>query len=67
MTAFISRVTARRSGALGVLGGSAIMGPMAALVLAIVVFSTQSDKFLSGSNFSLILQQVMVVGTLAIG
>ena len=67
MNAFISRVTARRSGALGVIGGSAIMGPLAALVLAIVVFATQSDKFLSGSNFSLILQQVMVVGTLAIG
>jgi fructose transport system permease protein len=67
MNAFFSRVTARRSGALGVLGGSAIMGPLAALVMAIVVFSTQSDKFLSGSNFSLILQQVMVVGTLAIG
>jgi fructose transport system permease protein len=67
MNALISRVTARRSGVLGVIGGSAIMGPLAALVLAIVVFATQSDKFLSGSNFSLILQQVMVVGTLAIG
>jgi fructose transport system permease protein len=30
-------------------------------------FSTQSDRFLSGQNFSLIFQQVMVLGTLAIG
>lgn len=67
MSALVSRVTRRRSGALNLLGGSAIMGPLAALALAIVVFATQSDKFLSGSNFSLILQQVMVVGTLAIG
>jgi len=43
------------------------MGPLAALLLATIVFATQSDKFLTGGNFSLILQQVMVVGTLAIG
>jgi fructose transport system permease protein len=30
-------------------------------------FTTQSDRFLSGQNFSLIFQQVMVIGTLAIG
>jgi fructose transport system permease protein len=30
-------------------------------------FVTQSDRFLSAGNFSLIIQQVMVVGTLAIG
>jgi fructose transport system permease protein len=43
------------------------MGPFAALVLATIFFATQSDKFLTGSNLSLIIQQVMVVGTLAIG
>jgi fructose transport system permease protein len=42
-------------------------GPLAALVLACVFFSVGSDRFLSGGNFSLIIQQVMVVGTLAIG
>ncbi|WP_113703221.1 ABC transporter permease [Nonomuraea lactucae] len=42
-------------------------GPLAALVLACVFFSLQSDQFLTGGNFSLIIQQVMVVGTLAIG
>ncbi|GIG68959.1 ABC transporter permease [Phytomonospora endophytica] len=43
------------------------IGPLAALVLACVYFSLQTDRFLTGPNFSLILQQVMVVGTLAVG
>lgn len=43
------------------------IGPVAALLLACVFFASQSDRFLSGTNFSLIVQQVMVVGTLAIG
>jgi len=43
------------------------MGPLVALILAMIFFTTQSDKFLTGANFSLIMQQVMVVGTLAIG
>ena len=42
-------------------------GPLVALLLAIVFFSFQSDRFLSGQNFSLIVQQSVVVGTLAIG
>ncbi len=67
MSAVVSKVTRRRSGVLDVLRGSPIMGPFAALVLAIIFFATQSDKFLTGANFSLIMQQVMVVGTLAIG
>ena len=67
MSAVVSRITGGRSGVLEKLGASQIMGPFAALAIAIIVFSTQSDKFLSGGNFSLVLQQVMVVGTLAIG
>lgn len=43
------------------------LGPLIALVVVCVFFSTQSDRFLAGTNFSLILQQVMVIGTLAIG
>jgi fructose transport system permease protein len=43
------------------------LGPLIALVLACVFFTTQSDRFLDPTNFSLIIQQVMVVGTLAIG
>lgn len=45
----------------------ATLGPLIALVLAVGFFATQSDRFLSVQNFSLILQQVMVVGTIAIG
>jgi len=44
-----------------------IFGPLVALLAAGVFFSTQSDRFLMGQNFSLILQQVLVVGILAIG
>jgi len=43
------------------------LGPFIALLLACIFFATQSDRFLSGQNFSLILQQVMVVGVVAIG
>ncbi len=48
------------------LSGSTL-GPLAALLIACVFFSIRSDRFLTGGNFSLIIQQVMVVGTLAIG
>lgn len=44
-----------------------IVGPLLALILACAFFATQSDRFLTGNNFSLIIQQVVVVGTLAIG
>ena len=43
------------------------LGPLIALLLACAFFTTQSDRFLDPANFSLIIQQVMVVGTLAIG
>lgn len=43
------------------------LGPLGALLIACIFFSTQSPRFLTGSNLSLIVQQVMVVGTLAIG
>ncbi len=45
----------------------ATLGPLIALLLAAGFFTSQSDRFLSVQNFSLILQQVMVVGTIAIG
>jgi len=57
----------RRSGLVDLLRGMPILGPVLALLLACVFFATQTDRFLTGSNFSLIFQQVMVVGTLAIG
>lgn len=43
------------------------LGPWLALAAACLFFATQSDRFLSGENLSLVLQQVMVVGVLAIG
>ncbi|HEX5689873.1 MAG TPA: ABC transporter permease [Roseiflexaceae bacterium] len=42
-------------------------GPLIALLLAFIFFTSQSDRFLTGRNLSLVVQQVMVVGTLAIG
>ena len=47
--------------------GLSTVGPLAALLLAAAFFSFQSDRFLTGGNLSLVVQQVMVVGTLAIG
>src|SRR5215213_7815148 len=43
------------------------LGPLIALIIACIFFTTQSEQFLKPENFSLIIQQVMVVGTLAIG
>jgi fructose transport system permease protein len=43
------------------------LGPFIALLAACIFFASQSDRFLSVQNFSLIAQQVMVVGVLAIG
>ena len=45
----------------------ATLGTLLALILASAFFAFQSEQFLTGRNFSLIFQQVMVVGTLAIG
>jgi fructose transport system permease protein len=45
----------------------AMLGPWLALLAACTFFATQSDRFLTGQNLSLVLQQVMVVGVLAIG
>lgn len=67
MHAYASRVTSRRSDVVKLVSGSPLAGPLAALVIAVVFFTTQSDKFLTGPNFSLVLQQVTVVGTLAVG
>jgi len=45
----------------------ASLGPFLALLLAMAYFSIRSDRFLTGTNLSLIVQQSMVVGVLAIG
>ncbi|MFC4454583.1 ABC transporter permease [Deinococcus sonorensis] len=43
------------------------LGPLIALIIAVIVFSTQSPRFFSGTNFSLILQQISYTAVLAIG
>ena len=43
------------------------VGPLLALALTVAYFSLKSDRFLEAQNLSLVLQQVMVVGVLAIG
>ncbi|MBP7914438.1 MAG: ABC transporter permease, partial [Vitreoscilla sp.] len=43
------------------------LGPFIALLIACVIFGLTTERFFSGENFSLILQQVMVVGVIAIG
>jgi fructose transport system permease protein len=44
-----------------------ILGPLAALVLACIFFSFKTEHFVSGQHFSLVFQQLVVIGTLAIG
>jgi fructose transport system permease protein len=43
------------------------LGPFIALLIACLLFSFTTERFFSGENLSLILQQVMVVGVIAIG
>jgi len=43
------------------------LGPFIALFIACAFFAITTDHFFSGGNLSLILQQVMVVGVIAIG
>jgi fructose transport system permease protein len=50
----------------GALGAPAV-GPFIALILTAAFFSLKTDRFLQAQNLSLVLQQVMVVGVLAIG
>jgi ABC-type xylose transport system permease subunit len=45
----------------------ATLGPLLALLAACAFFALKTDTFLSGQNFSLVMQQVMVVGLLAVG
>ncbi|HJU73200.1 MAG TPA: ABC transporter permease [Gemmatimonadaceae bacterium] len=43
------------------------LGPVLALLAACAFFATRSERFLTGDNLSIVLQQVMVVGVIAIG
>src|SRR3954453_13349510 len=48
------------------LHSNATLGPLFVLLLAVVYFAITADRFLAPANLSLIVQQVMVVGTLGI-
>lgn len=63
----VSRRGAQLRASLAPAAALAKLGPLLALLLACAYFSARSDRFLTGSNFSLILQQSIVVGVLAIG
>jgi fructose transport system permease protein len=45
----------------------ASFGPLLALLASCTFFASQTERFLTGQNLSLILQQVAVVGVMAIG
>ena len=47
--------------------GIPALGPFVALILVGAFFALKSDRFLTGGNLSLVLQQTIEVGTLAIG
>src|SRR3954466_9194208 len=49
-----------------ILHSNATLGPLFVLLLAVIIFSITADRFLEPANLSLIVQQVMVVGTLGI-
>jgi fructose transport system permease protein len=50
-----------------VLHANPILGPLAVLVIAIIAFSLVNGRFLSAANLGLVLQQVTVIATLALG
>lgn len=55
-----------RKFSLGTIAREPLLGPLGALIVAVIVFSVITDTFLTPFNISLILQQTTVVGTLAI-
>jgi fructose transport system permease protein len=46
---------------------AAAYGPSVALLAACIFFGAENHRFWTGENLSLVLQQVMVVGTIAVG
>jgi fructose transport system permease protein len=50
-----------------VLHGNPVLGPLAVLIVAIIAFSIINVRFFSAANLSLVLAQVTVIATLALG
>lgn len=44
-----------------------LVGPLGALILAVIIFSVITDTFLTTATISLVLQQTIVIGTLVLG
>ena len=66
-TLFSSAAGSRAGRVVRAIFGFSTIGPLVALALAMAFFSLKSGQFLQGPNLSLVMQQVMVVGVLAIG
>src|ERR671917_1737285 len=49
-----------------ILHSNATLGPAIVLLIAVAIFAATTERFLEPANLSLIVQQVMVVGTLGI-
>jgi fructose transport system permease protein len=49
------------------LHGNPVLGPLAVLILAIIAFSIVNTRFFAAANLSLVLLQVTVIATLALG
>src|SRR3569833_2425697 len=50
-----------------VLHGNPVLGPLAVLIAAVVAFSAVNVRFFSAANLSLVVAQVTVIATLALG
>jgi fructose transport system permease protein len=50
-----------------VLHANPILGPLAVLIVAIIAFAIVNGRFLSAANLGLVLQQVTVIATIALG
>src|SRR5690349_584803 len=49
------------------LHGNPVLGPLAVLIVAIIAFSIVNTRFFAAPNLSLVLAQVTVIATLALG
>lgn len=56
-----------RGSLLRAFAGNQIAGPLAALIVAVIVFTLSTSTFFNSDNLSLIAQQSVVIGTLALG
>jgi fructose transport system permease protein len=66
-TLFTSAAGSRAGRVVRAIFGFSTIGPLIALALAMAFFSLKSGQFLQGPNLSLVLQQTVEVGVLAIG